>query len=100
MPRSGRLLPNLADHPWAVRIIRNPALIWCDAEYKAARGCVLTPLFELARKWPLAKAGNAVDSHHTHLSGSPVFSKQVRLARPVDFQLVGVGRVDFPSLAS
>jgi hypothetical protein len=25
-----------------------------------------------------------VDSHHTPLSGSPLFSKQVRLARPVD----------------
>ena len=27
---------------------------------------------------------NAVDSHHTPLSGSPLFSKQVRPARPVD----------------
>ncbi len=25
-----------------------------------------------------------MDSHHTPLSGSPLFSKQVRLARPVD----------------
>src|SRR5262244_1489419 len=37
-------------------------------------------LFELrAHQWR-----NAVDSHHTPFSGSPQFSKQARLARPVD----------------
>ena len=32
----------------------------------------------------VCKDRNAVDSHHTPRSGSPLFSKQVRLARPVD----------------
>src|SRR5438132_10145601 len=44
------------------------------------RGIRPPALFELrAHEWR-----NAVDSHHTPLSGSPLFSKQVRLARPVD----------------
>jgi len=48
---------------------RNPALIKCDAGYKAGRGRVLTPLFELrAHEWR-----NAVDSHHTPFSGSALF---------------------------
>ena len=54
------------------------------------RGIRPPALFELrAHEWR-----NAVDSHHTPLSGSPLFSKQVRLARPVDTpNLVGVGRL-------
>ena len=44
------------------------------------RGIKPPALFELrAHEWR-----NAVDSHHTPFSGSPLFSKQVRLARPVD----------------
>src|SRR6266446_3990025 len=44
------------------------------------RGIRPPALFELrAHEWR-----NAVDSQHTPLSGSPLFSKQVRLARPVD----------------
>src|SRR4026209_1454153 len=44
------------------------------------RGIRPPALFELrAHEWR-----NAVDSHHTPRSGSPLFSKQVRLARPVD----------------
>ena len=70
--------------------LRNPALIQCDAGYKAAGGRVLMPLFELrAREWR-----NAVDSHHTPRSGSPLFSKQVRLARPVDIPHWSAGKTD------
>src|SRR5439155_19458256 len=44
------------------------------------RGIRPPALFELrAHEWR-----NAVDLHHTPLSGSPLFSKQVRPARPVD----------------
>ena len=44
------------------------------------RGIRPPALFELrAHEWR-----NAVDSLHTPFSGSPLFSKQVRLARPVD----------------
>src|SRR4029434_3908729 len=44
------------------------------------RGIRPPALFELrAHEW-----WNAVDSHHTPFSWSPLFSKQVRLARPVD----------------
>src|SRR6266536_1538444 len=44
------------------------------------RGIRPPALFELrAHEWR-----NAVDSHHTPRSGSPLFSKQVRLTRPVD----------------
>ena len=44
------------------------------------RGIRPPALFELrAHEWR-----NAVDSHHTPHLGSPLFSKQVRLARPVD----------------
>ncbi len=44
------------------------------------RGISPPALFELrAHEWR-----NAVDSHHTLLSENPLFSKQVRLARPVD----------------
>src|SRR5438132_10571866 len=44
------------------------------------RGIRPPALFELrAQEWR-----NAVDSHHTPRSGSPLFSKQVRPARPVD----------------
>src|SRR6266542_1421624 len=44
------------------------------------RGIRPPALFELrAQEWR-----NAVDSHHTPFSGSPLFSKQVRPARPVD----------------
>src|SRR5213078_1144425 len=44
------------------------------------RGIRPPALFELrAHEWR-----NAVDSHHTPFLGSPLFSKQVRLARPVD----------------
>ena len=37
-----------------------------------------------ARGRLLAKARNAVDSHHTPVSRSALFSKQARFARPVD----------------
>ena len=37
-----------------------------------------------ARMVAVCKDRNVVDSHHTPSSGSPLFSKQVRLARPVD----------------
>ena len=51
-------------------------------------------LFELrTHKWR-----NAVDSHHTPFSGSPLFSKQVRLTSPVDIPLVGVERLALPRL--
>src|SRR5882724_10732775 len=44
------------------------------------RGIRPPALFDLrAHEWR-----NAMDSHHTPFSGSPLFSKQVRLARPVD----------------
>src|SRR5439155_1354390 len=44
------------------------------------RGIKPRALFGLrAHEWR-----SAVDSHHPPLSGSPLFSKQVRLARPVD----------------
>src|SRR5439155_6444324 len=44
------------------------------------RGIRPPALFELrAHEWR-----NAVDSHHTPFSRSPLFSKQVRRARPVD----------------
>ena len=46
----------------------------------AMRGIRPPALFELrAHEWR-----NAVDSHHTPRSGSPLFSKQVRPTRPVD----------------
>ena len=45
--------------------------------YKAA------VLFEL-RAREMAKWRNAVDSHHTPVSRSALFSKQARFARPVD----------------
>ena len=41
-------------------------------------------LFELRAQVAACKGANAVDSHHTPFSGSPLFSKQVRPARPVD----------------
>jgi len=50
----------LGDVKWYARpvMLRNPALIQCDAGHKAACGRVLTPLFELrAHWWPPAKAG-------------------------------------------
>ena len=48
------------------------------------RGIRPPALFELRALVTVCKDRNAVDSHHTPLSGSPLFSKQVRLARPVD----------------
>src|SRR6185369_8275640 len=36
------------------------------------------------QRMAVCKIRNAVDSHHTPFSGSPLFSKQVRSARPVD----------------
>ena len=49
------------------------------------RGIRPPALFELRAQESNCKGWrNAVDSHHTSFSGSPLFSKQVRLARPVD----------------
>ena len=62
------------------RVRARPVTLGTRRGSSAMRGIRPPTLFTLrAHEWR-----NAVDSHHTPNSGSPLFSKQVRIACPVD----------------